>query len=261
LRPFQLGRIIPSVSLFTLADSDVLSKRPIDLTIGADYYGSLLRDGLLSGLSGCLTAQLTSFDWIISGQPSKTTLELKDISAHCSSTEDILHDSLRRFWELEEIPTKPLLSEEEARCEAHFVSTHYRRDDRRFVVRLPFKTEFPIPIGDTEDISKRIFIATERRISKKSDLVSAYAEFMREYEQFGHMERVQLSEESTDQVVYLPHHPIFKKSDQSHKIRVMFNASRASTNGSSLNDHLMVGAKLQADLSSLMLKWRSHRYV
>jgi len=244
-----------------LADPDVLSKKPIDLIIGADYYGSLLRDGLLSGPSGCLTAQLTSFGWIISGQTPKTTRELKDINSHCSSTEDILHDSLRRFWELEEIPTQPLLSEEEARCEAHFVSTHYRRDDGRFVVRLPFKTEFPIPIGDTEDISKRIFIATERRISKKPDLVSAYAEFMREYEQLGHMERVQLSEESTNQVVYVPHHPIFKKSDQSRKIRVVFNASCASTNGSSLNNHLMVGAKLQADLSSLMLKWRSHKYV
>jgi len=56
------------------------------------------------------------------------------------------------------------------------------------------------------------------------------------------------------------HHLLFKRLDQTQKIRVIFNASRASSNNTSLNDYL-IGPKLQADLILLILKWRLHKYV
>lgn len=41
----------------------------------------------------------------------------------------------------------------------------------------------------------------------------------------------------------------------------MFNASSITTNGSSLNDHLLAGPKLQTDLASVILHWRNYKYV
>lgn len=52
-----------------------------------------------------------------------------------------------------------------------------------------------------------------------------------------------------------------KSSSQTTKVRVVFSASRPSSNYSSLNDHLLVGPKLHIDLIALIIRWRSHRFV
>lgn len=49
------------------ADPAPLSHDPIDLTIGADLYGDLLREGLHRDAVGQLVAHNTAFGWIISG--------------------------------------------------------------------------------------------------------------------------------------------------------------------------------------------------
>lgn len=59
---------------------------------------------------------------------------------------------------------------------------------------------------------------------------------------------------------YLPHQPVFKESTTS-PIRIVFNASSPTSNSISLNDCLMTGPKLQVDLSSIILRWRTHKLV
>lgn len=75
------------------------------------------------------------------------------------------------------------------------------------------------------------------------------------------MELVPDVELNVPQSVYLPHHAAIKETSQTTKVRVVFNASRLSSNKSSLNDHLLIGQKLQTDLFSLILRWRSHQFV
>ena len=50
-----------------------------------------------------------------------------------------LDKQLTRFWELEEIPTKKFLTEDEAYCEKLFSETTTRQPDGRYVVRLPVR--------------------------------------------------------------------------------------------------------------------------
>lgn len=52
-----------------------------------------------------------------------------------------------------------------------------------------------------------------------------------------------------------------RETSQTTRVRVVFNASCPTSNGSSLNDFLHIGPKLQADLFSLILRWRKHPYV
>lgn len=60
---------------------------------------------------------------------------------------------------------------------------------------------------------------------------------------------------------YLFHHCVFKGSDQSSKLRVIFDASCKSSTGLSLNDALMVGPVIQHDLISILMRFRTFRYV
>ncbi|XP_071581646.1 uncharacterized protein [Temnothorax nylanderi] len=83
---------------------------------------------------------------------------------------------------------------------------------------------------------------------------------MRDYEALNHMKKAPPFE-TTRQRVYLPHHATIKETSQTTKVRVVFNASKCSSNTTSLNDFLMVGPKLQANLFAVILRWRSHRYV
>lgn len=41
----------------------------------------------------------------------------------------------------------------------------------------------------------------------------------------------------------------------------MFNASYQAKNGVTLNDHLLVGPKLQADITAILTRWRTYRFV
>lgn len=119
----------------------------------------------------------------------------------------------------------------------------------------------PIPIGETEALAKRIFFSNEARISRQPNLAKEYLNFMQEYETLEHMERVNPTDINNRQRIYLPHHATIKATNQTTKVRVVFNASKNSSNNTSLNDHLLVGPKLQTDLFALIMRWRCHKYV
>jgi len=63
------------------------------------------------------------------------------------------------------------------------------------------------------------------------------------------------------QFVYLPHHGVIRESSSTTRLRVVFNASSVTSNGTSLNDHLHSGPKLQTDITSVILQWRRYKYV
>ncbi|XP_073986270.1 uncharacterized protein [Rhodnius prolixus] len=100
----------------------------------------------------------------------------------------------------------------------------------------------------------------EKRLLRNLPLRDAYTEFMRDYLEQGHMEPASLDETSSATPFYIPHHAVHRPGDLPTKLRVVFNASCASSNGRSLNDLLHVGPKLQADIATLLMH-RMHRVV
>ena len=55
---------------------------------------------------------------------------------------------------------------------------------------------------------------------------------------------------------YIPHHGIIKPEGNMNKIRVVFDASCKASNNISLNDTILIGPKLQADIAQLLLVFR-----
>lgn len=100
-----------------------------------------------------------------------------------------------------------------------------------------------------------------RKLSRDLGYKTLYEAFLGEYESMQHM--VRASNESLHRVTayYLPHYGVLKESSTTTKQRVVFNGSAKTGSGLSLNDILHTGAKLQRDITDVLLWVRRHRYV
>ncbi|XP_071575474.1 uncharacterized protein [Temnothorax nylanderi] len=243
-----------------LADPDPSDPSPIHLLIGADLYGAILRNDLRQGPLGTPTAQRTIFGWIVYGPTGARSTHGAAPVLNCIATDDT-DRLLERFWETEEIRARPALSEADEKCERHFRETHSRDSEGRYVVRLPFKDGPPIDIGESFKSASLLYRKLESRLRAKPELTREYHAFLREYEALGHMELVRDAPHAPGQRVYLPHHPVVRESSSTTKIRVVFNASHKTSNGTTLNNHLFVGPRLQRELRDVLIRWRRFRFV
>ncbi|XP_062542405.1 uncharacterized protein LOC134210368 [Armigeres subalbatus] len=202
--------------------------------------------------------QNTELGWIVSGKvPDSTLSESQSLIVVCSTSD--LQDQLAKFWELETCRSQSTLSVEESTCEEHFDRTTIRDETGRFIVTLPKKNMILGQLGHSETTAIKRLIGMERRFCGNPELKKMYTEFIQEYLELGHMKEA--VEEAKDAVTryYLPHHAVFKPESTTTKLRVVFDASCPTSTGNSLNDALLVGPVLQDDLTSITLRFRTHR--
>lgn len=237
-----------------LADPQFLKSTHIDLLIGADKFWDLLGEGKLRLPSGPYL-QNTKLGWIISGPILNQTRNSTRIQCNFSNT---LDTQLRMFWEVEELPkAKDTLSEEERACEDLFTRTTTRNSEGRFSVRIPLK-ESPELLGESYTQAERRFIALEKRLERSPEYKHLYAKFIKEYEELGHMSPVS---SYGSPCYFLPHHGVYREHSTTTKLRVVFDASAATTSGKSFNDIQQVGPPIQGDLISILLRFRQHKFV
>lgn len=246
-----------------LADNDPLNNDPIDVIIGADLFGMLVLDGVRKGPATEPTAQNTTLGWILSGPiaPAPRNGAASEVAHHGVVLETLDRD-LRRFWKIEQIPQSTYRSPEEQQCETHFLQTHSRTSKGRYVVRLPFKNGPPLSLGESRAIAMSSLHRMEQRLQRDPSKASEYHTFLEEYENLGHMTKIEPTEVvKFKQAYYIPHHAVLRDSSATTRLRVVFNASCRTTNGMSLNDLMLIGPKLQRDLATIILRWRQYRYV
>ena len=244
-----------------LADPTFATPAPVDCLIGADIYPEIVRDGLQRGPVGSPIAQNTILGWVLIGPVnSNSSRDVLPRTVESYNTTisplDSLEEKLHKFWEIEELFNPPPLTPAEDECETHFLSSHYRDESGRFVVRLPFESEPHSP--GSKLIAKQRLLSLERRLQKDSSLREDYSLFMNQYERVRHMKRSpdsSLSEEAS----YLPHRAVVTQHGATKKLRVDFNASQLASNAKSLNDFLHIGPKLQQDIRTILLRWRFGR--
>ncbi|XP_018402067.1 PREDICTED: uncharacterized protein LOC108779200 [Cyphomyrmex costatus] len=238
-----------------LADPGFDRPSHIDMLIGAEYFYQLLCIGQIK-LNSCSTIlQKTKFGWIVSGkinslEPLTTSL--------CHISRGTLDDAVQRFWEIEELPAKRILSPEDEKCEQHYKETFKRLSSGRFSVRLPFNNQRK-KLGESYEIALRRLLSLERRLNARPELYEDYRSFLREYEALGHMTEVK--EVNKKEGYFLPHHSVIKESSTTTRLRVVFDASAKTTSGISLNDTLFSGPTVQQDLLSIVLRFRLHYIV
>ncbi|XP_043270546.1 uncharacterized protein [Venturia canescens] len=266
-----LSKLMPTLPSFTppnislshlqglpLADPEFLSPGSIELILGADIYGQLIREQIKRGPQGTPIAQNTVFGWIVLG-PMDSSHQSAGLVHHAAVDHGYqeLQDLLTQFWVQEEVSGsgESHLTPDEQECETHFLTTHKRDSDGRYVVRLLVKSASGT-LGGSFHTASSCLHRLRCKLNRDSTYKGLYNTFLEEYESLGHMTRVAGNHAPLGPIYYLPHHGVLTT-----KLRVVFNGSCNTESGISLNDILHTGAKLQRDISDVLLWVRRHSFV
>lgn len=236
------------------------------MLFGADILPSLVRPHAgVEHHTGLPSALDTQLGWIVFGSfatPNTSSLVTLTTTVESPAVADLL----QKFWLVEEPAAPSSPTTEDQWCEEYFKNSTSRDPTGRFCVALPFchlYTGLHQPhytsrhrLGDSRSIALKRFFNLERRLMKDAELYAAYRKFMSTYQALGHMVP---APEPGD--YFIPHHAVLKADGDVSKLRVVFDASSASSSGRSLNDVLCTGPKLQVDLRDILLRCRTHRYI
>ncbi|XP_025997408.1 uncharacterized protein LOC113005754 [Solenopsis invicta] len=237
-----------------LADPEFHLPRPINLLIGSGATLSLFSIGQIDlSHNGCdLYLQKTRLGWIVAGgSPAQNHSKI----ATCALTN--LEQQIAKFWTVEEVANNTQRSIEELKCESHFIKNITRSNDGRYAVKLPFR-EGNNQLGNSKKIALKRLYSLEWKLDTKPELKSAYTQVMQEYLDLNQMSPIN---ELSDDGFYMPHHAVIKASNNTTKVRVVFDASAKTDNGRSLNDILMVGPTIQDTIFAHLLRFRTYKYV
>lgn len=236
------------------------------MLLSVDIFASSLRPGLIHGDPGQPTAVNTIFGWILMGGCATDICRSRFRRNSCHVVTDFfsLDDSIKRFWELENVnsPNTVVLSKEDQLCEKCFVDNFRRTEEGRFVVPLPFADPSNKPtFSGSRAIALKRFSSLERKLQSNSEFSKNYIAFMEDYENCRHLERCDPPEVDVGHFFYIPHHGILRPLSTSTPLRVVFDASARDGQGTSLNDTLLPGQKLQNNIFHLLLRFRWHKVV
>ncbi|XP_062713979.1 uncharacterized protein LOC134290792 [Aedes albopictus] len=240
-----------------LADPSFHDTQPVQLVLGAEIFFDLFKVSGRIQLGESQPNLVNSvLGWVVSGGITNCR-PTTSVTANVATVVD-LHRLMEKFWTIEEDNDSTNYSVEEAACEAHFRRTVTRSHEGRYMVRLPLKQNVLINLGDNRRSALRRFHLVENRLSRNPELGHQYKDFMREYEELGHMQLVHDHETPPSPCYHLPHHAVIREDSSTTKVRVVFDASCRTSEGSSLNDALMVGPIVQEDLRSIIMRSRTH---
>lgn len=239
----------------TMADPNFGTPGEIDALFGINLWIKILCSGVIKSNDGMVAAQQTLFGWVIYSQENINNHQSTNHLLHITkmigdSASNGIEPILEKFWQVEDIPTVITFTSEEKECERIFRECHKRNKSGRYIVHLPFNDKLQL-LGKSKSIATKQFYAMENKMQRNEEFKNKYHEFMREFIELGHLEKIT---EKTESGYYTPHHGVVT----SEKFRVVINASCKTSTGISLNECQLVGAKLQSDLANILMRFRSY---
>ncbi|XP_055527713.1 uncharacterized protein LOC129720280 [Wyeomyia smithii] len=242
-----------------LADPSFHEPSQIDLLIGMDWFYDIMKPGCFKLNDDLPSLHDSQLGWLVGGKLLERSCSNLAMNS-CAVSVDPMEELMHKFWEVESVSPEMVPSSEKEQCEAHFTATYRRDDSGRFILHLPLKDNAP-QLADSRSMALRRFYMLESKLQRNPDLKVQYDAFLDEYETLGHCHEIKEHDDPPGILkFYLPHHAVLRPSKTTTKCRVVFNAS-AKVFGLSLNDVMMVGATVQSDLLSIILRFRKFRYV
>ena len=143
----------------------------IDVSIGNDYYGSLVTGEIIKG-DGPM-AMNSKFGWLLSGPVIQAERPTEIIETHCyridvipAQDDETLNEILSRFWELHSLEIPDSLKVEDEVLRYFNESVSFNEQEGRYTVQLPWKQDRP-PLPQEETACIRGSSRKESRAARK----------------------------------------------------------------------------------------------
>ena len=225
----------------------------VEILIGQDFLQDIYDGEMRVGRSGPMAIS-SRFGWILCGRSSHSETR-QPVMTNFVRTESV-KATLDELWTLEGIGISSegagndnLKKGQEVAALEQFNETCSRLPDGRYQNRWPWRPDTDqLPSNEAMALSR--LKACERHLLKTGGL-RQYDDAIQDYIDQGHAEEA--PQVATGRVHVLPHHAVFKDG----KIRVVFDAAAGHPN--SLNDHILPGPNLIADLTGVLLRFRLRR--
>ena len=261
--PLPAVREQPYLQGLKLADPTFDKPGRVDLLLGVDSLPLLMGGSITYSEDRLLWATVTAYGWVISGKcHAQQQTPRSHLCLTAGSVDQQTQDLLINFLETESLAStdtsEPTCTLDEQRAEDHFLQTHSRQPDGRYVVQLPRKMD-PPALGCSRERALRRHHQNSASLTRKGKF-KEFQDALWDYARRDHAERVPQQDllKPESEGYYLPTHGVFKESSTMTKLRVVFDASASTTSGSSLNDQLLAGPNLYPQLVPILINFRSY---
>ena len=137
----------------------------------------------------------------------------------------------------------------------HKVSKSIKFENDHYVVAVAWRNERP-SLPNKRPLAVKRLESTERKLAKNPELAESYQRVdIEEYLEKNYIHRVPPDESTPTEEWLLPHFLVVRTDRSTTKTRIVFDAS-AKLQGNSLNSEALPGPKLQADMLSILVRFR-----
>ncbi|GBM66121.1 hypothetical protein AVEN_169785-1 [Araneus ventricosus] len=162
----------------SLADHHFNVPDKIDMLFGAEIFYELLRPGQIYAQNSQLLLQNSVFGYVVNGSIDQAA----ENRVHCGLIlDDDLNKTLKQFWEIVSVDVECTRDTEASLCENHFVRTHKRNKESRYVASMALSRDLSC-LGNSKDMAVRQFNSVWKRLSRESEFLSLYTDVLREFE-------------------------------------------------------------------------------
>ncbi|XP_065178471.1 uncharacterized protein LOC135809125 [Sycon ciliatum] len=247
-----------------LADIDfpaASNQRAIDILIGLNSAALHSAQEERSGKAGEPIARRTPLGWVCFGSAIQDS-SVQHTHHALELTQTGLDSLVRNFWDLEAVGMQPsaesYLSPDERHAE-EMTRQQLGYADGRFVVGIPWQNGARPQITSNRVQAEDRLRSLLRSLERRPTVQIRYAKVLEEY-----LQKAYIQELTSDQVQqcgreqwFLPHFAVVREDKATTKVRVVFDAA-ARFNGTSINEHMYAGPRLQNDLVTVLIRFCMH---
>ena len=198
-------------------------------------------------------ARLTPLGWTCVG-PINRENNHDSTSMFVFHANNTLETSLKQFWVVESETECNQMSLEDKKVQVK-IENSIEHKDNRYIVPLPWKSDKETLPDNYSSALNRLY-GTEKKLKKSPELKQEYSDIIRKYEEKGFIKKVERKD--NEKRWYLPHFDVVKPEKETTKVRIVFDAS-SKHEGTSLNEYLSTGPKLQRELFDVLLRFRRNQ--
>ena len=238
--------------------SDITQKKSleIDMLIGADHLWQFQNGNIVRGKPDEPVAVETKLGYVLSGPLKGVATGEVHVNLMMQNKNVEIENNLRKLWDLETLGIR----EKDVIHENLLETIEYT--GKRYRVKLPWKVGHP-PLPSNYGNALSRLRSQVRRLEKEPEVLREYDHIIKDQLEKGIVEKVPDQEVKAGKIVhYLPHQAVVRKSAETTKVRMVFDASsKESRRGVSLNDCLHVGPPLAPLLFDVLLRLRTYKVV